>query len=589
MTMAYLDSLMPWELQDELHKSVLAQNAIAFSRVMERVQSNLLDPRDKDHRTPLFNACITGNADMIAALIRAGADVNAQDIMGATPLLAAAARGDLQVCRGLCKAGADPTVLGINGLTPSASAEKGGFHEVAEGLKYYEARWRVAYVEKAEWRKRGQTQRTEESKRLIIRKQFGKSWQVVLQLIREREMRELMPDDSDDEEVEQFPRSAHTKEAEGASDSDCASCDELVPDANTGQSFLGEYKYPDPPTPVPTLVVDEDTKEEVEHRLQQQLQEKLVRDHDRALFEEFQRQETRLRTPVANVDVQTPSCQPCTPIGQQNMSGRAPIAPPSVVFESRANIRSLSSLSQLSISQATQSNPNSVCSLPSAIPNSRAQPPLSCTQILQTSEDAFNQLCVAAHTGDLDTCKRMSVITHIDPMLTSGHTPLVWAVVGGHRNVVLWLLKNGADPSRPDTCGYTAIFHAVQHGYDTIVILLAQFDRKLLLAVDNESHNLVQWAAFGGSAATLRLLVEDLGVAVEELDQEGKTCLHWAAQEGHVSALQYLLSRCSVGLPFHKDVSGITAEQQARSMNHSEAAQILLVHCKSLALPFRNM
>ncbi|MFH0928369.1 MAG: ankyrin repeat domain-containing protein, partial [bacterium] len=42
--------------------------------------------KDRDGRTPIFDAVVQGNIDLLRSLIRAGADVDVQDLQSNTPL-----------------------------------------------------------------------------------------------------------------------------------------------------------------------------------------------------------------------------------------------------------------------------------------------------------------------------------------------------------------------------------------------------------------------------------------------------------------------------------------------------------------------
>ena len=57
--------------------------------------------------TPLFMACKNGNAAMIEALLKAGADANSTDEHGTTPLMMAAASGSADAVKVLIDHGAD--------------------------------------------------------------------------------------------------------------------------------------------------------------------------------------------------------------------------------------------------------------------------------------------------------------------------------------------------------------------------------------------------------------------------------------------------------------------------------------------------
>jgi ankyrin repeat protein len=81
--------------------------------------------------TPLLDAAYAGDADRVAALIRAGADVNEANQFGATPMSQAALRGDTQVLGLLLKAGADPESPNAEGETALMTVVRTGNIEAA--------------------------------------------------------------------------------------------------------------------------------------------------------------------------------------------------------------------------------------------------------------------------------------------------------------------------------------------------------------------------------------------------------------------------------------------------------------------------
>src|SRR5690606_3310243 len=66
-----------------------------------------VDTRDRDGRTALHVAAANGHADLVAALLDAGADVQARDARGMTPLLAAARGGRVSAFDALLAAASD--------------------------------------------------------------------------------------------------------------------------------------------------------------------------------------------------------------------------------------------------------------------------------------------------------------------------------------------------------------------------------------------------------------------------------------------------------------------------------------------------
>jgi ankyrin repeat protein len=76
--------------------------------------------------TALHYAAMFGNTEMIAALVKAGARVDALDRLGNTPLCLAAARRQDEAARLLITAGADVNAQNHDGMTPLMAAAEHG-------------------------------------------------------------------------------------------------------------------------------------------------------------------------------------------------------------------------------------------------------------------------------------------------------------------------------------------------------------------------------------------------------------------------------------------------------------------------------
>ena len=83
--------------------------------------AGLTDARDTDGSTPLHCATWKGHPDVVALLLNAGADVNAQnnnDHWGTTPLHAAAHANQVAIAHMLISHGANLNAQDMNGKTP---------------------------------------------------------------------------------------------------------------------------------------------------------------------------------------------------------------------------------------------------------------------------------------------------------------------------------------------------------------------------------------------------------------------------------------------------------------------------------------
>jgi ankyrin repeat protein len=81
-----------------------------------------IDDRDRDERTPLFQAVVTGRVDLVLELVRSGAQVNAKDRDGRTPLHVAAIQCQIDTAKALVEAGATVDARDKNGNTPLSNA-----------------------------------------------------------------------------------------------------------------------------------------------------------------------------------------------------------------------------------------------------------------------------------------------------------------------------------------------------------------------------------------------------------------------------------------------------------------------------------
>lgn len=103
--------------------------------------ASLVHARDADQSTPLHCATWKGHEDVAALLIKAGADVNAEnqnEHWGTTPLHAAAHANQASIAKLLLSHGANPKALDMQGRTPLFHTSFHKAKAVAKILEDYE-------------------------------------------------------------------------------------------------------------------------------------------------------------------------------------------------------------------------------------------------------------------------------------------------------------------------------------------------------------------------------------------------------------------------------------------------------------------
>ena len=100
-----------------------------------------VDLRNRAGATPLHDAALGGDAGVVKMLLDHGADVNARDTeTGATPLYNAASWGRQEVLELLLSRGADPNTSNSKGTSALQSAIENNQPEIAAILKRHGAR-----------------------------------------------------------------------------------------------------------------------------------------------------------------------------------------------------------------------------------------------------------------------------------------------------------------------------------------------------------------------------------------------------------------------------------------------------------------
>jgi ankyrin repeat protein len=124
--------------REQLHRAAESGNLARVQELLARKYPvNRFDDLGK---TPLHYAVKEGHLDVVDCLIRAGANVNAQDkrMIGDTPLAEYAQECAYEIAKRLIDAGADPTIPGwmqLNAIHRAARRKDAAAHKIQQLLK----------------------------------------------------------------------------------------------------------------------------------------------------------------------------------------------------------------------------------------------------------------------------------------------------------------------------------------------------------------------------------------------------------------------------------------------------------------------
>jgi len=116
---------------------------------------------------------------------------------------------------------------------------------------------------------------------------------------------------------------------------------------------------------------------------------------------------------------------------------------------------------------------------------------------------------------DADSEQPKKVVYDVSALDGKGRTPLYEAAFNGHHEVVLILLKFGADPSARDFIGRTALHRAAKMGHDEVVKTLLAFQPALAAAKDCHEWSPLTLALHNGRTKTAEILLAACGIHIE--------------------------------------------------------------------------
>lgn len=162
-----------------------------------------------------------------------------------------------------------------------------------------------------------------------------------------------------------------------------------------------------------------------------------------------------------------------------------------------------------------------------------------------------------------------------------GENPLHWAIENNNIDIVEYMVSgNYARPSDKNLLGQNAIHYACKYGHSEILsYLLPRCSQDSINEKDTCQRTALHWACISGCVKAIKVLITHLDpneedknghnclqivysnntyeypskeiieyltslpqCDVSKKDENGRTCLHWATEQGHIDVVKYLVS-----------------------------------------------
>mmetsp|Transcript_27295 Transcript_27295/g.37981 ORF Transcript_27295/g.37981 Transcript_27295/m.37981 type:complete len:385 (+) Transcript_27295:173-1327(+) len=188
----------------------------------------------------------------------------------------------------------------------------------------------------------------------------------------------------------------------------------------------------------------------------------------------------------------------------------------------------------------------------------------------------------SAQKGDLDGLlkKFKGGRGDINKTDIDGRTALIHAAIGGHRHICYALLAYGTDVHAEDTKGWTALFYAAFHGHLSVVEFLLKTGKAKSDHVDNKGRTALMVAIEQGQSKIVDfMLLGDHGVCPDNIDDDGKDCLMYAAIKGNVEIVKALVER-GRSCVNRRDQEGLGAINYAIDKGNAPVVEFLMKEVK---------
>lgn len=187
----------------------------------------------------------------------------------------------------------------------------------------------------------------------------------------------------------------------------------------------------------------------------------------------------------------------------------------------------------------------------------------------------YDRFYSAIAHGDIETVKAMlDAGVDIERQTDDAITPLVIAIQRRHADIVQLLLERGSDVDSP-VRNILPIFHAVQASElaPRLIQLLIDHGADVQVITGPANMTALHWAAVEGMVHAVDFLI-DKGLDVDQRCKRGETALVLAAENGHTTVVKLLLAK---GADLHaRSGNDGTALMWAASCGHVETARYLI-------------
>jgi len=181
----------------------------------------------------------------------------------------------------------------------------------------------------------------------------------------------------------------------------------------------------------------------------------------------------------------------------------------------------------------------------------------------------------AAANGDRAITQQLLSHSQCQPDLPSkgGQTPLTFAALFGHIDVVELLLSASADPHSADEHGWTPLANAARNNKERVVERLLMIPGIQVNTRPRRKSTPLMCAVRAGNERMITLLMEADGVEINGSNSRGYTALHLAASKGNESVARRLLAK---GADVNRRTRvNITPLSLAMQSGHRDMVQLL--------------